>query len=179
MLAVRLNLGEMPKTLYRQTVYARKYRRDLEAAVEAAKGEINLTDAHYINEAAAAEMHGSICQWLLRERMPSMSNNDILTCSRELVQAKRTRNRAMEKLGLDRDDRDTLAALYTTSLSTPPGLPPVPREEDGPTYVPGSDSGPTPAKCANCNGTGRDEHLPGVFIDCPECKGSGNVHASE
>ncbi len=63
----RLTLGELPTKMRRQLSPARAYRRDLEAAVMNVKGEVNLSDAHLIDEAAAAEIHASICRWLLRD----------------------------------------------------------------------------------------------------------------
>ena len=48
----RLTLGELPATMHRQTQQARKYRRGLEALVVEAKGQVDATDAHLIDEAA-------------------------------------------------------------------------------------------------------------------------------
>lgn len=110
----RLTLGELPKTMRRQTQQARKYRRGLEALVVEAKGEVTATDAHLIDEAAAAEVHASVCRWLLRTRLDSMSASDIARCSEQIVKAKTARNRAVERLRLDRDRMDdAIEALYS------------------------------------------------------------------
>ena len=85
----------------RQTQAARKYRRGLEALVMAAKGEVNATDAHLIDEAAAAEVHASVCRWLLRTRLEKMSVSDVARCSEQIVKAKASRNRAVERLKID------------------------------------------------------------------------------
>jgi hypothetical protein len=97
----RLTLGELPLTMRRQTQSARKYRRGLEALVVEAKGEVNTTDAHLIDEAAAAEVHASVCRWLLRTRLDTMSVSDVARCSEQILKAKTIRNRAVERLKID------------------------------------------------------------------------------
>jgi hypothetical protein len=117
----RLNLGELPGTLRGQLSTARKYRRDLELAVAATKGEVNLWDAHLIDECTKAECHASLCRYLLRDRWERMSENDIMTASREILKAVGVRNRAFAKLGLDQDQENTINALYCTEIT--PTLP--------------------------------------------------------
>jgi hypothetical protein len=97
----RLTLGELPLTMRRQTQQARKYRRGLEALVLDAKGSVNATDAHLIDEAASAEVHASVCRWLLRTRLDKMSVTDVARCSEQIVKAKAARNRAVERLKID------------------------------------------------------------------------------
>jgi len=109
---IRLTLGELPGTMRRQLSSARKYRRDLENAVVAVKGEVNLNDAHLIDLATNAETHASVCRWLMRERLDKMSTNDVLACSREILKAKEARNRAFAKLNLDADQENIINALY-------------------------------------------------------------------
>jgi len=109
----RLTLGELPQTMRRQTQQARKYRRQLEAIVRDAKGEISPTDAHLIDEAATAEVHASVCRWLLRERLDTMSPSDIARCSEQILKSKTVRNKAVERLQLDRNDQERIiTALY-------------------------------------------------------------------
>ncbi len=127
----RLTLGELPRTMRRQTAAARAYRRDLEQAVLDAKGEVNATDAHLIDEASSAEVHASVCRWLLRTRLDKMTVGDVARCSEQIVKAKASRNRAVERLGLDRDHReDMLTALYGP---TPAQLPAPEPTTDGDT----------------------------------------------
>ncbi len=97
----RLTLGELPKTMRRQMQAARKYRRTLEVLVVNAKKEVNATDAHLIDEAASAEVHASVCRWLLRTRLEKMTVGDIARCSEQIVKAKAARNRAVERLHID------------------------------------------------------------------------------
>lgn len=96
----RLTLGELPQTMRRQLQNARKYRRELEALVLNAHGEINATHAHLVDEAAAAEVHASVCRWLLRTRLEKMSTADVARCSEQILKAKTIRNKAVERLKL-------------------------------------------------------------------------------
>lgn len=96
----RLTLGELPATMNRQTQQARKYRRGLEALVVDAKGQVDATDAHLIDEAAGAEVHAAVCRWLLRTRIEKMSVSDVTRCSEQIVKARAARNRAVERLRL-------------------------------------------------------------------------------
>lgn len=108
----RLTIGQLPDVMKRQLATSRKYRRELEALVVEVKGSVNLTDAHWLDEAVGAETHCAVCRWLLRERITTMSAETILMCSREILKAKNARNKAFERLGLDRNEQDILTALY-------------------------------------------------------------------
>ena len=66
-----------------------------------AEKEVNATDAHLIDEAASAEVHASVCRWLLRTRLEKMTVGDIARCSEQIVKAKAARNRAVERLHID------------------------------------------------------------------------------
>jgi hypothetical protein len=97
----RLSLGELPLKMRQQLVAARKYRVALEQLTVEAKGQVNATDAHLIDEAAGAEIHASVCRWLLRTKIDTMSVSDIAKCSAEVMRARGARNRAVERLGLN------------------------------------------------------------------------------
>ena len=96
----RLTLGELPQTMRRQLQNARKYRRYLEGEVLGTHGEVDILQAHLIDEAANAEVHASVCRWLLRTRIESMSASDITRCSEQILKAKTVRNKAVERLKL-------------------------------------------------------------------------------
>jgi len=110
----RLTVGTLPRRMKSLMTSARKYRTELEEVVLDVKGEISPTDAHLIDEAAGAELHAAVCRWLLRERLEKMSPQDIAKCSEQaFLKSKTTRNRAVERLGLDRDDaNEAITALY-------------------------------------------------------------------
>lgn len=110
----RLVIGQLPDCMKRQLSTARKYRRDLEQVVLAAKGEVTLTDAHWVDECIAAENHCAIMRWLLRTRLDKMSAEAIISCSREILKAKTARNKAFAELKLDKSEQDMLATLYLT-----------------------------------------------------------------
>ncbi len=97
----RLVVGELPKQLLSVRREGRSYRRGLEAAVLEMQETISVLDAHHIDTASAATIHAAICRWLLRHKIGTMSTNDILSCSRELVKAKQCRDTAVKALELD------------------------------------------------------------------------------
>jgi hypothetical protein len=97
----RLTLGELPQTMRRQLQAARKYRRFLEQLTLDAHSEVTATHAHLIDEAAAAEVHASVCRWLLRTRLEKMSTADVARCSEQILKAKTIRNKAIERLNLN------------------------------------------------------------------------------
>lgn len=111
----RLTLGELPTTMRRQTQTARKYRRSLEALVMEAKGLVNATDAHLIDEATGAEVHASVCRWLLRTRLDKMTVGDVSRCSEQIMKARAVRNRAVERLELNRPPPDPWAVIDVSS----------------------------------------------------------------
>ena len=65
------------------------------------KGQVNITDAHLIDEAAQAEVHSSVCRWILREKLATMTPSDIARCSEQILKAKTARNKAVERLQLN------------------------------------------------------------------------------
>lgn len=97
----RLTVGELPKTMTTIKREGRAYRRDLEAAVVKAKGEVNLTDSHLIDTAAAATIQAGICRWLLRHKIEDMNTSDVRGCSGDIVKAKERRDAAVRALALD------------------------------------------------------------------------------
>ncbi len=99
--AKRLVVGELPSKMIAVKREGRKYRRDIEAEVIASKGDIDLTDAHLIDTAAAATIQAGICRWLLRNRIKEMTTADIRGCSADIVKAKEKRDAAVKALELD------------------------------------------------------------------------------
>jgi hypothetical protein len=97
----RLTVGELPGSMIAVKREGRAYRRELEAEVIRAKGEINTTDAHLIDTAAAATIQAGICRWLLRHKVETMSTSDIRGCTSDIVKAKERRDAAVKALGLD------------------------------------------------------------------------------
>ena len=107
----RLVIGELPKPMLRVKRAARSYRRDLESACQDRHGEISVVHAHIIDAAVGNETHAAICRWLLNQKLNDMTPADIITCSRNIAQAKATRNRAVFELDLDTGRDDPWATL--------------------------------------------------------------------
>lgn len=116
----RLIVGDMPSTMERQKKNALKYRRSLEDEVRRVKGEINIDDAHSIDLAIQGEIHAAWCRWILKDRLATMNNADILTCSREILRGKETRNRAVRELELDKAASDAFTRFYNSDAADDP-----------------------------------------------------------
>ncbi|MEX1095349.1 MAG: hypothetical protein WED34_04835 [Planctomycetales bacterium] len=121
--AFRLRLGELPTSMAGVTKSVRGYRSDLEAVVMDAKGEIDARDAHFISAAATHEQHALICMWLLRKKIESMADDDIIKCSAAIAQARDARNKALDRLQLE-GDPNVIDVLY----ALPPVVLPVARQ---------------------------------------------------
>lgn len=114
----RMTVGELPKEMWRIKSTVRRYRRDLEQAVIERCGEVSVAMAHTIDLAVASEQHNMVCRWLLNQKLDGMSVSDIVTCSREMMRAKETRNRAVRELQLDVDrEADVIATLYSSEAA--------------------------------------------------------------
>lgn len=114
----RLTLGELPQTMRRQLQNARKYRRYLESCCLEAHSQVNDTQAHLIDEATTAEVHASVCRWLLRTRLETMKASDICRCSEQILKSKTTRNKAVERLKLNEPPPDPWAVVDGTPSNT-------------------------------------------------------------
>jgi hypothetical protein len=101
----------MPKGCHHIDRATSHFRRQLEAAVFEARGEITLVDAAYVNTAYRAERHAQLAQrWLYREA-DKMSAADRLNYSREVVKASESRDKAIASLKLDYQASDVWASL--------------------------------------------------------------------
>jgi hypothetical protein len=76
------------------------FRRELEAAVMEARGEITLVDAAYVNTAYRAERHAQLAQRWLAMEAAEMTPADRLNYSREVVRASAERDKAIAALDL-------------------------------------------------------------------------------
>lgn len=149
------------------------YRRALEDATVERHGEVSVVHAHAVDTAAAATLHAAVCRWLLRKQLDKMSTQDILNCSREVLKAKETRDRAVKNLNLDRDTTNVLDALYTIQTNDLPHDTALQRPGNGPdtpeaTATPPSPQSPTQPQqaahtCDWCDGEGL------VGRPCPAC----------
>ena len=88
-------------------------RRQVEEALIAIKGEINIVDAAAVNSVLKWERHGLLAAHWLRHEINKLSATDRLKFSEAIAKASDSRDRAIRSLGLDRDVKDNiLNALY-------------------------------------------------------------------
>ncbi|HEY4259360.1 MAG TPA: hypothetical protein VGM98_04345 [Schlesneria sp.] len=107
-----LKAGKLPPGCQYIEVRMNLFRRELESAVIAVKGEINLIDAANIQTAMKWERHGALAQRWLTKEADTLKPVERLTFSREIARASTERDRALTALGLDRNQvRDQWAAL--------------------------------------------------------------------
>jgi hypothetical protein len=113
----RLALGELPADMRGAGKSAAALRLALESAVVEAHGSISLTHACLIATASRWERHGAVASWLFRLHSADMTHDQRLTYSREIARASAERDKAIERLRLE---RDPLASLYGPIFDIPP-----------------------------------------------------------
>jgi len=86
-------------------------RRQVEEAVLALKGEINIVDAAAINSILKWERHGLLAAHWLRREAENLSASERLKFSEAIAKASDNRDRNIRALGLDQE-HDPFAGLY-------------------------------------------------------------------
>jgi hypothetical protein len=105
--------GKLPKGCQYIENRVNSLRRQVEAAVIEAKGEINVVDAAAINSVLKWERHGLLAAHWLRHQGDKLSPTELLKFSEAIAKASDARDRNIRALGLDRDKADgVLEALY-------------------------------------------------------------------
>jgi len=89
-------------------------RRDLEAAILAAKGTVTIYDAALVNSAVKWERHSALAARWLRLETATMTLDQRLNFSREIAKASSERDRCLKELKLDATDTSLIDALYAT-----------------------------------------------------------------
>jgi len=125
-----LSLGTMPKGASYVGQLSCRFRRDLEAAVMAIKGEISLMDAAYINTACRCERHALLAQRWLRHNAHEMTHDQRLNYSKEIANASMSRDKALGKLGIDKR-QDDFKTLYATAQNVSKPEDDTPAEQTG------------------------------------------------
>lgn len=109
-----LRAGRLPKSARYIEYQANRFRRELEAAVLAVKGEVTLVDAATIQTALKWERHGALALRWLRTEGESLKPLDRLHFSREIARASTERDKAMACLKIDGDAQsEVIDALYS------------------------------------------------------------------
>lgn len=116
----RLVVGRLPAKYVHAERTGREYRRLLEDATIAAKGEVSLQDAHWIDAATGHELHKLILLQILRDGTSKLTPVDVVRISESIAKAREARNRCYERLELNKPkEEDPLAFLYGPPLQEP------------------------------------------------------------
>jgi len=113
-----VSLGSVPAGASYVGRLTMRLRREVENAVVASKGSVDLMDSCHINTAVKWERHSLLCTLWLRKQAPTMSHDQRLAYSRAIAKASECRDKALEKLGLDQGSVSIIDALY--SMPNPP-----------------------------------------------------------
>src|SRR5262245_27058537 len=101
-----LKAGQLPADAKYIEYRMNNFRRQLEAAVLEAKGEISLSDAATVQTALRWERHGCLAQRWLTKQYDELKPEQRLTFSREVARASAERDKAIAALCLsDKDNR--------------------------------------------------------------------------
>lgn len=125
-----LRAGKLPLDCQHVEQACNLLRRQLEDAVIASKGEVSLTDAAAILTATKWERHSQLALRWLRVA-EKLTPTEQLTFSREVARASTERDKAIERLRLDRDSRDTLFDSLYSRLALPAPTPTIKGGSDG------------------------------------------------
>jgi hypothetical protein len=96
-----LKAGKLPKKLQYVGHRINQFRRHLEEAVAAVKGEVSIVDAAAVNSACKWERHGILAQHWLRCEADKLSATERLKFSEAIAKASDNRDRNLRALGLD------------------------------------------------------------------------------
>lgn len=129
-----LQLGELPGKLKKVQRTAFALRRELEAAVMAARGSIDLLSAARIQTAVRLETTCQLARRWMTESLAELTEGERLAYLREIGRASVERDRVLRSLGLD-GEPTTLDALYSVAPYDAPGD----DESDGPTARPSAE----------------------------------------
>ncbi|MAT70667.1 MAG: hypothetical protein CMJ58_14210 [Planctomycetaceae bacterium] len=90
------------------------FRRELEAVVIDAKGEVSFMDGAHINTASRHEQVALLAGRWLKLNAETMSHQERLQYLQAVARASEARDRALSALNLDRDTGSILESLYST-----------------------------------------------------------------
>jgi hypothetical protein len=126
------SLGSVPTGASYVGKLMHEFRRQLEACVLKAKGEISFTDACHVNTAARWERHALLTTRWLKLHAETMTHDQRLNYSRDIGRASENRDRSISALKLDRDVSTIMDALYgAPRLAELPSDPPAEGSDHG------------------------------------------------
>jgi len=103
--------GQLPKGCQHIENRTLKLRKQIEDLLLEIKGEVSLIDAASVQTALRWERHGLLCQRWLTKEFKTLSPSDRLNFSREIARASGERDKALDRLGIDKLTIDPWAAL--------------------------------------------------------------------
>jgi DNA mismatch repair ATPase MutL len=103
-----LILGEAPRKVKQVQLYAAKLRRSLEEIVMTHKGKLTILDQAYITTACRFEKLAQLANRWLGEKYDTHSTMERLQLAKAVADASASRDKALEKLGLDQEEVKTL-----------------------------------------------------------------------
>lgn len=117
--------GRLPKGCHYIRRLSEQFRRDLESAVCAIKGEVGISDAAAIQTAMRWERHALLAQRWLSELFDKLTPDQKLSFSRDIARASAERDKCIGALGLQAASaKDVWAALDAAAPKAE--LPPSP-----------------------------------------------------
>lgn len=98
-----LRAGKLPRDCAYLENRLNAFRREIETAVLAAKGEITLTDAGLIQSCLRWERHAGLAQRWLTKQGDKLKPVELLQFSREIAKASSERDKSLAALALNRN----------------------------------------------------------------------------
>ena len=106
-----LILGELPKRVKQVQLYGTRLRKSLEQIVLTHKGRLTIIDQAHITTACRWERHAQLANRWMGEKYEELSILDRLQLSKAVADASTNRDKALEKLQLDKEEVKTLTLI--------------------------------------------------------------------
>ena len=104
-----MRAGKLPKCMKYIESRINGFKRHLEDLVWEARGEVTVVDAAHIDTAAKWERHGCLALRWLRMEGDTLKPSERLSYSEAIAKASMNRDKAIEKLALDKRETITLS----------------------------------------------------------------------
>lgn len=117
-----LQMQRLPKKFRYLNQQILIYRSRLEEAVTAARGEINLYDAHLIQTATTHAMRAELCHRYVTDEIEqgtTFQPMELLAYLKAIGDARDARDRCLSKLGLDQREAITTISLFDDDAKQP------------------------------------------------------------
>ena len=108
----KLSIGKLPKGCSWINTLVSTLRRELEALTIAARGEVGIKDALSIQSACRHEQAALLAQRWFRLQVDTMTHGERLQYLTTIAGESDKRDKCVERLNLETDDKTITAALY-------------------------------------------------------------------